>query len=78
MKLDTYSNEWRRITEARWFLRECEDTVKYARAVAEKRGEKAKDQLLRDVMLVRPHMDNFTKRVAAQLIEQMKGQGNER
>lgn len=74
MKLDTYCEEWRRITEARWYLRECSDRERYIDGVARIRGEARANQLLRDVLMVRPHMDHFTKRVAAQLIEQLKGQ----
>ena len=72
IKLDTYCDEWRRITEARWYLRECRNQRDYISGVTAKRGEAGAAQLMRDARLLMPHMNNFTKRVAADLIEQLK------
>jgi hypothetical protein len=69
--IDTYSQEWRRITEALWVLRDCKDRASYMKGVLEKRGKKGHDMLRNDVALVRPHIGHFTKRIAAGLIEKM-------
>jgi hypothetical protein len=69
--IDTYSPEWRRICEARWVLLECRDQKKYLEGVREKRGAKGHQMLVDDIKAVRPHIDKFTKRIAAELIARM-------
>ena len=76
MTINTYSPEWRRICEARWVLYDCKDSVRYMEGVLAKRGAKAHAELQADVLLVRQHAHNFTKRVAKQLIEQMEAEKN--
>jgi hypothetical protein len=71
--IDTYSDEWRRICEARWVLRECRDIQRYYDGVLKFRGPIGQQMLMRDVMLVRPHIHHFTKKTAADLIAAMKG-----
>lgn len=70
--IDTYSNEWRRICEARWVLREAKNKKTYLDGIRERRGQKAADELIDDVALVRPHIDYFTKKIAIYLIAEMK------
>lgn len=70
--INTYSNEWRRLCEARWVLREAPNKKKYLDGIRERRGEKAAQELMDDVALVRPHIDHFTKRIAIELIAKMK------
>lgn len=70
--LDTYCDEWRRICEARWYLRDCKDRRGYYDGVVKVRGYEAGQQMLRDAQLVAPHNRHFTKKLAAQLIEQMR------
>lgn len=70
--IDTYSSEWRRICEARWVLRECQHQAEYMQGVKEKRGTRGYNMLARDVAMVRPHINNFTLRIAAKLIAEMK------
>lgn len=74
MKLDTYCEEWRRITEARWVLRECVNREAYLLGVKDKRGDKGYTMLLRDINMVRPHIHNFTKRLAVELVQQLKAE----
>ncbi len=74
MKLDTYSPEWRRITEARWVLRECSNIKNYLDGVKQRRGEAGYTMLVNDIKLVRPHIDNFTKRLAIELVQQLKAE----
>jgi hypothetical protein len=73
MKIDTYSEEWRRLTEARWVLRECKHMGEYLKGVKEKRGDSGHKLLLDDIYRVRPHLHSMTKKVALEIIEQMKG-----
>ncbi len=75
--IDTYSEEWRRITEARWVLRECRDTKRYLDGVLKARGQAGYDTLVTDIQRVRFYNDKFTKRVAAELIQQMKAEDEE-
>lgn len=76
MTINTYSNEWRRICEARWVLYDCKNSERYMEGVLAKRGPKGHAQLQADVWLVRQHLGHFTKRVAKQLIDQMEGENN--
>jgi hypothetical protein len=70
--IDTYSQEWRRICEARWVIRECENEAEYMAGIIKTRGKHGCKMLDDDVKMLRPLMDRFTKKVAAELIEQMK------
>lgn len=70
--IDTYSQEWRRICEARWVIRECPDEDAYMLGIQKTRGKRGYEMLRDDVTMLRPLMDKFTKKLAADLIKQMK------
>lgn len=70
--IDRASEEWRRICEARWVLRECKDIKGYMAAVLHSRGRDAHNMLMNDIVLVRPHIECFTKKIAAEIVAKMQ------